>query len=123
MVAPVSDPTGILVLAADHHPVHRETGDDVIEETDFFDELDSSNLTTSEEVEVKDYNSYHADAPSPPPSSSSPAERLFVARRPGRVYDLGLRAATIYDRENRQALRVRLTIARGDPGLGSGEPD
>ena len=34
MVAPVSDPTG--KLAADHHPVHWETGDDNIEETNYF---------------------------------------------------------------------------------------
>ena len=66
-------------LAAGHHPVHRKSGDDAIKETDYFDELDSPNLIVSEEVEVEDYNSYHADESSPPapPLFSSPAERLF----------------------------------------------
>ena len=47
-------------LPADHHPVHRETGHDAIEETDYFDELDSPNLFASKIVEVKAYNLRYA---------------------------------------------------------------
>ena len=40
MVAPKSDLMGKNQDAADLHPVHWETADDEIHETDYFDELD-----------------------------------------------------------------------------------
>ena len=39
----------------------------MIGETNYFDELESPNRIAPKELEVKDYNSYHADA-SPKPS-------------------------------------------------------
>ena len=63
--------------AADLRPVYLETADGEIHETDCVDELDSPNILLSNKVEVEDYDSDHADASSPSPRSSSPAECLF----------------------------------------------
>ena len=77
MVAPKSDLMHDGQDAADLHPVLRESEDDEIHETDYFDELDSPNPFVFKKFEVEDNNSDQADASSPSPRSSSPTERLF----------------------------------------------